>query len=1126
MTQRMKQIWIVKWVLVVVAAGIIGAPGLIAAGEPDAAGWVSKIISLQGTVRVKRQGQTRWQPVILNDTFFAGDQIRVEGDSRAGIVLSNDAVMRLDQNTTLIFTEIEQRRTFIFKLLEGAANFFSHRPRSLKILTPFVNGVVEGTEFFVRVSDGQTRIDLFEGRILAENEHGVLYLAKGEGAVAHAGKAPQQTLVVRPRESVQWAMYYPPVLALDPGIGPAQMRQALELSDEGQTAQALAQLEAIAPESRDATFFVCRAAILLHVGRIEKARVDLRQALAMAPENGDALALQAIVAVVLNRMDEAVDMARQAVRRAPRSASAHIALSYAYQGRFKLSEALDEAQAAVLQTPGSALAWARLADLQLSIGALDKGVTAARKAVSLAPQTAHAHTILGFAHLTRIDTKKARDAFNQAIALDSAAPLPRLGLGLAYIRDGDLGKGRSEIEIATGLDPGNALIRSYLGKAYFDEKRDPQDGQQLDIAKALDPNDPTPWFYDAIRKQSLNRPVEALQDLQQSIALNDNRAVYRSRLMLDEDLAAREASLGRIYNDLNFQQLAMLEGYKSLHSDSTNFSAHRLLADSYAVKPRHEIARVSELLQSQLFQPLNLMPIQARFAETDASYFEGVGPTELAGNEFGPLFTRNRLSARIGGLAASNDTWGDDVSVSGIYNRVSANLGQFHYETDGVRENNDYQQDLYSVFLQGRLTPQTNLQAEYRYSETEQGDRSQDFNGDYSADYRSEEVIEKLRIGGKHVFSSKMEAVASFILTDATINQDDVRPVPNGPADIISDYNRERDGYVLELRSDYKADLFSVVSGVGYIDEDLKDTTAFQMGPPLNIPIPSPDEEADINRANLYSYFYYRPLEILEFTVGVSGDMLERGEKLDDERINPKLGVLWQMDEKTTLRLAAFSVLSSTHLSAQTIEPTNVSGFNQFFDDPYGSKVWTLGAGINRTFTERFFGGIEFSKRDLDVPLFGGTPEAAVYYTWKEYSGMAYFYWIPTHYLSANIGYQYEHFDRGANPLGDGIKNVKTHAVPLGIKLFHGDRFALGIKGTYYSQEGEFESRLNNAYSGSDYFWIVDAEVSYRFPKRYGVLSIGVNNIFDTSFDYQDTDPSNPTISEHVTVMGKLTFSF
>jgi len=43
---------------------------------------------------------------------------------------------------------------------------------------------------------------------------------------------------------------------------------------------------------------------------------------------------------------------------------------------------------------------------------------------------------------------------------------------------------------------------------------------------------------------------------------------------------------------------------------SSNYSAHRLLADTYAALPRHEIARVSELFQSQMLQPLNTTPIQ------------------------------------------------------------------------------------------------------------------------------------------------------------------------------------------------------------------------------------------------------------------------------------------------------------------------------------------------------------------------------------------------------------------------------------------------------------------------------------------------------------------------------------
>ena len=99
-----------------------------------------------------------------------------------------------------------------------------------------------------------------------------------------------------------------------------------------------------------------------------------------------------------------------------------------------------------------------------------------------------------------------------------------------------------------------------MGKAYYEEKRGPLDEREYAIAKELDPKDPTPWFYDAIAKQTTNRPVEALQDIQKAIELNDNRAVYRSSLQLDSDLAARSANLGRIYSDLGFQQLALVEG--------------------------------------------------------------------------------------------------------------------------------------------------------------------------------------------------------------------------------------------------------------------------------------------------------------------------------------------------------------------------------------------------------------------------------------------------------------------------------------------------------------------------------------------------------------------------------------
>ena len=47
--------------------------------------WVAKAVSVQGIVEARKAGQTLWVQVKLNDTFCAGDMIRVQEKSRAAI---------------------------------------------------------------------------------------------------------------------------------------------------------------------------------------------------------------------------------------------------------------------------------------------------------------------------------------------------------------------------------------------------------------------------------------------------------------------------------------------------------------------------------------------------------------------------------------------------------------------------------------------------------------------------------------------------------------------------------------------------------------------------------------------------------------------------------------------------------------------------------------------------------------------------------------------------------------------------------------------------------------------------------------------------------------------------------
>ncbi|MEE4165790.1 MAG: tetratricopeptide repeat protein, partial [Desulfocapsaceae bacterium] len=677
---------------VVLLSTIIIYDGNLASAADYCSDPVGTLVSIQGDAQSRQAGKTRWQPVQLNDRFCAGDILKVGAGGRAAVTLDNETVIRVDQNSTLNFRS-EKGKVSLLDLVNGVLHIFSHRPRSLKVITPYVNGIVEGTEFLVSADDRQSVITVFEGHVRAENARGALELSSGQSASATGQTAPSYAAVIAPRDAVQWTLYYPSLLDPTlPGVDP------------------------------EATGFLRTVDDYLTTGRVAEAKRILTEVLKDDQHNSDALALLSIIAVVQNNKEDARELAQRAFDLSPGSAVAGLALSYTEQADFKIERALRILQETAGKNPGDAQVLTRLAELQLSVGELEKALDTALEAVKLSSNIGRVHAVLGFVQLAGMETGKAESSFRQAIVLDQALPLARLGMGLAYIRNGDLIAGRAEIEIAAALDPGNSMIRSYLGKAYFEEKRDSQSHRQYLIARELDPADPTPWFYDAIRKQTVNRPVEALYDLQKSIELNDNRAVFRSRFLLDDDLAARSSSLGRLFHDLGFQRLALTEGWKSVSANPGNFSAHRFLSDSYRILPRHEIARVSELLQAQLLQPINISPVQPQLAESNLTLLDGAGPGRASYNEYNPLFLRNRLALQVSGIAGSNDSLGDELIHSAVWDNLSYSLGQYYYRTDGIRENNDRENTIYNVYLQGMLSPRTSPMSEFRFKDSTFGD--------------------------------------------------------------------------------------------------------------------------------------------------------------------------------------------------------------------------------------------------------------------------------------------------------------------------------------------------------------------------------------------------------------------
>jgi tetratricopeptide (TPR) repeat protein len=1081
---------------------------------------VGEAVSVQGLVEFNRAGQLTWQTMTQGEPFCAGDSIRTASRSRAAILLTNQTLIRLDEDTSVTFTEIEPAEPSWLDLLKGGIHFLSRTRRSLKVKTPFVNAAIEGTEFVVRVTPRDSGLWVYEGVVVFENAQGSLTLRSGEAAVAEAGKAPARRLVVDPLEAVQWALYYPPVIdysATTRATGPDQpaIEAALDAYRRNDLDAALTRLDAVPVKLRSSTYYTFHAGLLLSLGRVDQAQPDIDRALALDPADGTAYALRSIIALVRNETDKALSLAGKGAKLAPKSSVPRIALSYAYQAQFDIQQARDSASQAVSISPEDALAWARLSELELSLGELDKALAAARQAASLDPDIARTQTILGFTHLTEVDIDEAKTAFQKAIALDQAAPLPRLGLGLATIRAGDLDDGVRELEIAASLDPKNSLIRSYLGKGYYDQKREKLAATEFEMAKRLDPKDPTPHFYDAILKQTTNRPVEALRDLQKSIELNNNRAVYRSRLLLDGDLAARSASLGRIYNDLGFQQLGLLEGWKSVNTDPSNYSAHRLLADNYAVLPRHEIARVSELLQSQLLQPINITPVQPQLGESHLLILEGTGPADPSFNEFNPFFVRNRLALQVSGAYGNNHTWGDELTQSGLWNKFSYSLGQFHFETDGFRKNNTIDEDLYNVFTQANISPQTSVQAEFRYSDQQFGDLPLRI-VPAPDPFRKHEIKTKIfRVGGRYAFTPQSEVIGSFIYRDLDGNI--------GPSSLAFDFqfnipSIEEDGYLAEAQYLFHSEKIKITSGIGHFDEDKNTITETIYPPNIDLPpIRPPPISGDKQHTNIYFYSLLNYPRSVTWTLGASADFLEDERSsvpaLSSDQFNPKFGLMWKPFAKTTLRAAAFRTLNRSLVSNQTLEPTQIAGFNQFFQEFVGTDAWRYGVGLDQKFSEVLYGGVEYSERELEVVDFARTFKA----DWNEKLLRTYLHWVPLSWLATSAEYEYEQFKRDRDFVGtERFKNLKTHRVPLGVNFFHPSGFFAGLKTTFVYQDAKFKVNGGGDFEEDHSFWVVDASVGYRLPKRWGFVSLQALNLFDKDLDseFQETDISYENIGE------------
>ncbi|MGQ7844469.1 hypothetical protein ACUNV4_08340 [Granulosicoccus sp. 3-233] len=1047
----------------------------------------------------------------------SGDEVRVGSDSHAFLLLIElNSLVRLAESSVLVLGRTERagyREVLAaieasgpvdlclqvlskswLRLRQGALRLFTTQEQNLDIYTEFMNASIEGTEFSVLVTEELTRVDVVQGEVAICNAQGpdTPSLQSGESGRSKGGAAPE---LISPQDAAQWAVFFPEI-NVDHALAPAT-RRAIELARLGRVEEGLKLIA-----DSDAAF---------------------------------ELAVKAIMQLMLNDTESASDDATMALSSDNQEPSAWLALSYVQQARFRLGQALDSIRSARDLAPLRADLWIREVELLQINGFHRRAREEAIYLVRRFPDIARAHSAAGFLELHDHELPSAKRSFEAAMLLDQRDPLSRLGLGLSHMREGDYSRARQELEIAVNLSPLQSMLRSYLGRIYLELGLREQAAEQLELAVALDANDPIPRLFNAFVEQQQGRVPAALAELDASIDRVERRAAYRSSIDRDADMAVVLSSRARIYEQMGFGNLTLLDGAESLQEDPGSYVGHRLMADAFLKRPRQELSRQSELLQAKLRQPLNNNPNQYRLYDSRLDALRDVGPFASSFNEYTRLFSREGMSGNLGGVVGSHGTRGIEGQFTVLGRRTLAALSAYEASTEGLRGNRDERLGITSIFLQRRLTNRLEWQAEHQYSDFEGGDDYLGF----------ERAVHDERARNRE--SQSASRVSAHLRPDAASSW--LVNLEHGRVRDDSDEHREgairtRDrlqGEVMDVQ--YTRSLLSgdIVGGI-LLSQQEQTFREFGIGAGDAQGLLA-QERRDVRESSLYAYWYkpvYDGLDTrLDALLGLSIDRGSGRRGRDGESLNPKLGLSWKR-HGTRVRLTAARTVKRTLISRRSLEPSQVMGFSQTLDQPWVDHSRLLAWGVDHSFARRRASaigrtrvGVEYSHRQTVVA------SEAVRKPQSVEQELKMFLYIPWSATALSMEWSVSDW-AWREAIGLPTNEIKTrqrsvgltHRLDLGLKQFLSDSLSLSAVARWRAQDGRFYNFSSNFYrEGVSRFLTFDALFEWRLSglSQTGFrtrLSIGVENVLDERFRFEDEDPLDPRVAYERTVLLRLETRF
>ncbi|MBI3848733.1 MAG: FecR domain-containing protein [Verrucomicrobia bacterium] len=1114
---------------------------------------LSRVIEAAGKVEYAMGGGTNWQPAAAGQVLKSGDRLRTRVMSRAAVQLSDRSVIRLNERTTLEILPPRSNEKRRFGLSRGSLYFFNReKPADVEFDTPLAAGAIRGTEFLLEVVSNDTtdatslHLALIDGRVALQTRDGELALERGQDLRLQVGKAPQKTALVNATAAIQWALYYPAV------VNPAE----LQLTAAEQTALAgslsnyragdlLAALDAwpATPNELSAGANALRAQLELAVGRVAEAE----QVLAGLPSDAPAAAaLRELIAVV--RGDSGVDRHVGSIH----SASELLAHSYARQAQSDLPGALAAARKAASIAPQFGFALARLAELEFSFGHHRAALAELDRALALSPRLATAHALRGFVLIEQGDVPGARESFDHARELDAAFGPAWLGRGLCRLRERQYAEARAAFQAAAALEPQRALFRAYLGKAASALGDAPAAEKEFGLAKQLDANDPTAWLYSALHLWQENRLNEAIRDLERSSDLNDQRAPFRSRLLLDGDRSVRSANLAALYDEVGVPDASRHAAAQAVSESYANFSGHLFLANSFQTLEdvnrfdlRLETARQSELLVANLLAPPGAGNLSQLLSQQEHLQFFDQRPVGVSSlTEY-----------------TSRGDWRQSGTAFGTFDGFSYAFDANYESLNGQRVNNDADRRQFILTAKQRVTADDEAYFQIGDLHAEAGDVADHYDpAQANPGFRVKETQEPtLYAGWHHAWSPGSHTLLLVARLDDRLTLHD--PLPNVPflrqvggvttevqspqpfglpliLDLASDFTL----YSAELQHVWETPKQSLVIGGRWQSGDVKDRGTLNpaFGGPLVTFFNDQNASGSLQRGDVYAYGSWQILDSLRLIGGVSYDHIQFPENMDlppvsgretsRDLVSPKAGLLFTPWERGLLRASYAKSLGGLYFdNSVRLEPTQIGGFNQAFRSLIpesvaglvpGTEFETAGVGFDQSLASGTWFGVEAEwltsrgSRAVGVvtnstflPFADSPSSTSQTLDFRERSLSAYAGQLLGDNFSVGARYRLSEATlMGRFPqVPDGAANLDLleqnnratlHQLSLTANFHH-------RSGVFAQWESAWYLQSNSGYTPSlagENLWQHNLMAGYRFPRRHAEIRLGLLNLFDTDY--------------------------